>query len=692
MASTPYPQTYGESALRTSMVIRPIVSGLYKWSPTPYSTRGEELRLDVDGHYSQSVASGVIRVSSSSVVNWVANLESDGTDAWRGAIWYKHGKTALLPHNQVSIRVARNSTMSQQTATVEFSGGGVAQSRELRYRSRYFHPANFEFDVVEGENATLSTETCAHPNRPATLPCETLTIQEVFERAGFDVSRSSFGNRVPLSLASADRLWSDQEMHDAMQAYWAKFSSRAKWALWVFFAALHEADPTEPGDRPENLGGIMFDSIGANHRQGTAIFVDSFISMPRANDPNPAAWTQRMIFWCACHEMGHAFNLAHSWQKGYGGGWIELENEPEARSFMNYPYNVAGGERAFFDDFEYRFSDGELLFMRHAPAQFVQMGNADWFDDHAFESAVVYPEPSFDLDLRLNREKALFEFMEPVTLELKLTNVSNQPHLVDRRALEPGEGVTVIIKKDGRPARQFIPYARYCRQPATQVIEPGKSVYESLFISAGCNGWDIAEPGLYTIQLSVRIGDEEIVSNPLRLRVAPPHGYDEEYVAQDFFSDDVGRIIALDGSRFLSAGNDTLREVSAKLKNRRVALHASLALGEALGRNFKQLVADQSSPQGLAIKVVNAQPVESQKLLTEALCDQAQVMSESLGHIDYKWYVDAFSEWLAKQGEPSQSFKVQDLLLNTLSARTVRGRKILNSVLDATKAKRDSYR
>ncbi len=34
---------------------------------------------------------------------------------------------------------------------------------------------------------------------------------------------------------------------------------------------------------------------------------------------------------------------------------------------MNYPYGVAGGESAFFADFEYRFSDGELLFMRHAP-------------------------------------------------------------------------------------------------------------------------------------------------------------------------------------------------------------------------------------------------------------------------------------------------------------------------------------
>ena len=47
---------------------------------------------------------------------------------------------------------------------------------------------------------------------------------------------------------------------------------------------------------------------------------------------------------------------------------------------MNYPFRVAGGQSAFFADFEYRFSDQELLFMRHAPERFVQMGAADWFD------------------------------------------------------------------------------------------------------------------------------------------------------------------------------------------------------------------------------------------------------------------------------------------------------------------------
>ena len=127
-------------------------------------------------------------------------------------------------------------------------------------------------------------------------------------------------------------------MHDAMQIYWSHFANVPQWRLWVLFASLH--------DRGASLGGIMFDDIGPNHRQGTSLFNDSFIKNAPNGDPNPAAWVQRMKFWTACHEMGHAFNLAHSWQKALGTPWIPLANENEARSFMNYPYNVAGGQAA----------------------------------------------------------------------------------------------------------------------------------------------------------------------------------------------------------------------------------------------------------------------------------------------------------------------------------------------------------
>ena len=93
---------------------------------------------------------------------------------------------------------------------------------------------------------------------------------------------------------------------------------------------------------------------------------------------------------------------------------------------MNYPYNVAGGQTAFWSNFAFRFSDPELLFIRHAPERFVQMGNAAWFDRHGFESPDAALQASeYRLEVRANRERTIFEFLEPVILEVKSSRIQD---------------------------------------------------------------------------------------------------------------------------------------------------------------------------------------------------------------------------------------------------------------------------
>jgi hypothetical protein len=661
--------------------------------PVPWLRRREELRVDVDRHHPQMAVSGTIFVGLTERLHWIASVSPTGPDQWSGAIWYKEGTASTLPHTHIQVTATRSLVPAQRRVTVRYHGGGASEFvRTYNYQSAYFHPVEFEFDFVEGTTTTTQIDTAAHPNRPATLPAETLTIENVYRRVGFDVSVSTNGGSVPLALAGGDSVWSDTEMHDAMQAYWSRFANVPQWALWVFFAARHEEG--------SSLGGIMFDSIGANHRQGTAIFNDSFISDAPAGDAAPAAWVQRMRFWTACHEMGHAFNLAHSWQKSHppqwGTPWMPLSNEPEARSFMNYPYNVSGGQTAFFADFAYRFSDQELLFMRHAPARFVQMGNADWFDDHGFQQAEVSPEPSYRLELRVNRPKAIFEFLEPIMVELKLTNVSGEPQVLEQGILGDTDHMTVILKKDGAPARQWLPFAQYCRKGAKAVLNAGESRYEPLFVGAGRNGWDLAEPGMYTLQLAIRLVGEDLVSNELRVRIAPPRGYDEEYIAQDFFSDDVGRVLAFDGSRELDQANDVLRETATKLADRRVAHHALVALAKPLARAGKMLALpdkngaarmEPAAEAGGKIKVAKAKPDEARKQLGAALMKEENVAAETLGHIEYRAYVDQYSDWLAAQGDPNAAAKCQSSLLSTL-----KDRKVADWVLSAIQKKRDSYK
>jgi hypothetical protein len=633
----------------------------------------EELRLDVDGEYPQMTASGTITRWLAGRIHWIAKLRSTGRFSWEGHIWFKEGAALLFPYTTVRITVSRALASHQRRATAVFIGGGAPRRvRAFRYFSAYFRDAEFEYDRAEGITPVTAIDIDAHPNRPATLPVETLSIDTIFRRAGFRVARSA-GGQVPNAIAGANGKWSDQEMHDAMQAYWSKFENKAQWSLWTFFAAQHEMG--------SSLGGIMFDDIGPNHRQGTALFYDSFISQAPASDPEPTAWVKRMQLWTAVHEMGHAFNLAHSWQKslvfGGNGPWIPLADEPHARSFMNYPFAVPGGQTAFFSDFEYRFSDSELLFLRHAPEQFVQMGNAEWFDHHGFEQTNRLPESALRLRLRANRDDTRFEFMEPVVLELKLTNSGDQPLILPDDIISNTERLTIVVRRHGQSAKAYLPYARYCRKAGQTVLRSNHSLYESLFVAAGRGGWRIDEPGVYLVQACLHLDNEDVLSNPLTLRIAPPQTREDELLAQDFFTDEVGRTLAFDGTRYFDQANNILTDISLRLPARAVSAHAQVALHLPALQDVKKLDYSGEAPR---ITVVSADKETARRLLQDCLARDAQRTAETLGHIDYTYYTNHYCDAL----EDDQSAAVTQSIADTLARarQTLERRGVLAEVTE----------
>lgn len=72
--------------------------------------------------------------------------------------------------------------------------------------------------------------------------------------------------------------------------------------------------------------------------------------------------------------------------------------------------------------------------------------------------------------------------------------------------------------------------------------------------------------------------------------------------------------------------------------------------------------------------------------LGAALTDQTDEAAETLGRIDYKYYLDQWSDWLAEQGEIKEAKSVQSGLLQTLSAR-----KVLDRVLKDLEARGAAY-
>jgi hypothetical protein len=626
------------------------------------------LRLDVDGHFPQMVASGTITAGIGRRRHWVAGLTSDEADLYRGVVWYVNGDQGFFPFEQVTIAVAPGAGPETRSATVSYGAAEEPPRIEVPFVTPHFHQVEFEHDAVEGLVPVLSVDTCAHPNRPEGLPCEELSLDEVYRRAGFEVVRSTQEDEaVPLEGAGVDQRWDDAEMHDAMQAFWSRFTDAPQWALWIFWAALHRTG--------RSLGGIMFDDIGPNHRQGTAIFTDSFIS-DAEGDASPEEWVRRMRFWTAAHEMGHAFNLAHAWQKALGTGWIPLPNEPEARSFMNYPFRVQGDQEAFFSDFRYRFSDGELLFMRHAPEQFVQMGNADWFDDHGF-SQLERVAPGLTLEVRANRERPVFEFMEPARLELKLTNTGRAATVVDRSTIDNGDAVTLIVARRGAAARQWHPYAQYSVEPDHEVLQRGESLYCALDPSSGLNGWDIAEPGSYTVQAAVALEGGTVVSNALPVTVSAPTDRGEERLAQDLFTEDVGRTLAFGGSRFLSGANEVLTEVVERLPERRIAIHAKRALARPAARPFKRLELGEGPARFTSAAAAEGRlstgraSSAAAEELHHALLDDADAAAETLGHIGYEHSVDELTEVFADEGNDRAAARCQATMGKVFERRGV---------------------
>ena len=678
------------------------VSGLYARDPQPANVL-EELRIDVDGRYPQMIASGTVFRPLPARMHWVAELKQVGPNRWRGPIFFERSPGVPFRWERVTVDVTRGPTPDQHKAKLTMHRpGGSPRVRRFAFsqRSMRSRPVSLELDWEQGVTPVLQVDTCAHPDRPPALPCESLTIEGVYERAGFDVQLSP-GGPVPTAASGAKTTWSDFELHDAMEVYWSRFAPKAQWAVWAFYAALHDDLPPEfPGGQPvpgEALLGIMFDAglahAGPEERQGCALFDDAIAANPPpAGTPNAAAWRERETFFTAVHEIGHCFNLAHSFDKSvFNLGWIPLADEPEARSFMNYPFFVNGGPRAFYKKFRYRFSSQELTFLRHAHPAFVKPGARPFFADHG----LIDPEvgTGWTLRLRANREREVFEFLEPVALELKLTNRAGDPRLVDRQALSAGDGMAVYVQRDRGAVRQVRPYARHCFRARKTMIEPDGSMYAPLRVSAGFDGWEIAEPGTYTVQVVLLVDGEEVVSNPLRLRVSPPREYEEERVAADFFSDEVGRILSFNGSGVLETGNHTLREVSERLPDRRAALHARLALGNVLARDTKRLEPDNDAAKGrMQVKVDDAHPEEGHALLEEALIAKPERAVESLGHIRWKRQVDRFSELLAERGETQEAARAQDVLYRTLSEREVQGSRIVEPVLRDIDRRRQRYR
>lgn len=594
------------------------VSGRYYGEMTaPNSGRfALELRVDIDPRYADSpvfnrVSGDVYQVYQFGKVYQESWVVDNPTVTWSassvevtGPVRYYRG--IHLP-TRVQIVIPWSSADIGQ-AEVTFTKGDLfpAAVYHCKRESNAFRAVSLEVDVCHSVNVPPllpSYDTYAHSNRPADLPQRTLTIEECYQDAGVAMSVNPTHSIVD---DSANPTWNDAELHDAMETYFSEYSGAwPKWYVWCLLASTYHI--------PE-VAGIMFDYRKPPYRQGCAVFRNHvwFKGLPSGVPANDAqAEALREFLFCYVHEIGHGFNLMHSWQKLYANP--PQTNRPDALSWMNYvwKYDQRNGPGTFWANFCFTFDDEELVHIRHGDRNTVIFGGEPFAEGAALSDIPeIYGEAPVKF---IVRSKEYFHFLEPVILELKVKNISDEPMNLSTELNPEFGGVLIFIQRPDGHTVAYEPVLCKLSRIELKKLDPNGRHCQNILVSFGRHGHYFDEPGLYRIRAVYQgLGDMFVPSDIHQIHIGHPLSQDEDHAARDFYSRDTGIALYLGGSDspFLKTAMDYLQAMAKQFQESPVGAHLSLVLGQNLARPFhriedrKRILFRQIDPEG-ALNLIN---------------------------------------------------------------------------------------
>ncbi|MBI4303707.1 MAG: hypothetical protein HY665_05170, partial [Chloroflexi bacterium] len=578
------------------------VSGTYK-SPAPTFGSFLELRVDVDGRRPQNRVSGDVffRYSFwgytatlylySFVVNNCTIVDGAGEKVITGPVVYYNDPANI--NDTIEVRIPRVALFSSPAdATAKFYDAGLLSNTFLCPKiSEYFRTVCLEIDRFQGTTFPPSANTNTDPF-PADLASETLTCAEVFRRSGIDMGATQDDVLNDPDSGDVGTNWDEGELHDLMEDRYDSFADTLQWNLYGVVVPRF-------GDPNYNSGyyGVMFDWGGYQAgdtylRQGVAVAYDAIQGRVSGTLYNTAAKKDRLFLETFIHEVGHAFNLPHSWQRSANA-------DSASESYMNYAwgYTGGGGESGFWSNFRWEFDDVELIWMRHADRKDVIFGGRDWIGNNL--SIFMAPEKELrnaPLSLEV-RAWDVFDFGQPVRVEIKLKNVCGSPMQVDAR-LQPEDGLVVLyVQQPNGNIVRYIPPVKKMKSPVKVELGAGKSIYESALLSFGAKGFQFQEPGEYIIRAYYSLGSEGVViSRSCRIRVAAPSSRDSDELAHLLFSHDVAKFLYFGGTERYPGLVSKLEEAAQKYakSDPSVTRNIQAALGQYHSRRFKKVVTKEN--------------------------------------------------------------------------------------------------
>lgn len=545
------------SDLPTSTV-RTLMAGRYRGGDGLRYT--VELRIDGDNG---GTLSGEIATAGTDSNNYLASFRTEpgivaslSDEQWPVILEASDGGTStgsldLLRHSRLEDALFGTITLDQPLDGVLFK---LPVTFSLRYHSRYLRSIGLE---IETEIDVDGLPTVIFRGQP-------MNVTTAWEGAGMELYETGNSDMVPHPVTP----WGTAQLHALMFDLAQSNLKSPDWALRLLWLSR----PSRGG-----LMGVMFDNSGVLQRQGLAVFAEEV----RALRPQDA---DRKLIQTTVHEMGHALNLTHRFERGVG--------RADSTSFMNYDWRYLGGqaERQFWQRFEYSFDQDELDFLRHGPRHAVIPGGAGFHQVHYWSqgnggySSYGREETKRVLELRLNPPVAdnIFRFGQPVLLGLALRNVSQKTLELPGFVLDSKAGFIEFIVQRVNNARrrgsteQFRSImARSFDMGNTKKmrLRPGRTLKDNVNLTFGSSGFSFSEPGAYqvTAHLALDIeprSDDRIdlfaSSEPLMIHVAYPHSLQDEKDAVEMFSSDAGTYVALGGSQVLERTADTLAEVAER--------------------------------------------------------------------------------------------------------------------------------
>jgi hypothetical protein len=340
------------------------ISGLYKQvfsNPAERKAKSTELelRVDVDGVRPLNVISGDIFSNSGKNPKYLGSFTFKGvkkkeTSTNEILLIGETGKFSsdLVRFSEIQVAIPVNSRPLE--AAVQWPTSSGSNSNFLcKYASEYFRSVQLEHDY-EQRVAPLEPYDTTDLFSPSPHRSHPISLSDAFAEAGIEiivVKEKQDSVSPPKGIPGEGSIWTGSELHEAMLKHFTLLKDRPQWKVWLLSANEYVMS---------NINGIMIDRKGKK-RRGCAVF-QSATGWRSAEE-------KRMRLFIYVHELGHCFNLHHPWEKPQAEPFAEAEGHATL-SWMNCPWTYysseeSRGEEAFWKNFNFQFSDSELMHLRH---------------------------------------------------------------------------------------------------------------------------------------------------------------------------------------------------------------------------------------------------------------------------------------------------------------------------------------